>query len=84
MTTRNYKKEQKYDSKPVVKKKRANRNLARRIMERKGLVKKGDGQDVHHVGGNALKKKSKFSVVKASTNRSYKRNKNAGKVNRSA
>ena len=51
-------------------------------MERKGLVKKGDGKDVHHVGGNALKKKSKFSVVKASTNRSYKRNKNAGKVNR--
>ncbi len=79
---RDYKKEQKYDSKSVVKKKRANRNLARRIMERKGLVKKGDGKDVHHVGGNALKKKSKFRVVKATTNRSYKRNKNAGKVNR--
>jgi len=79
---RDYKKEQTYDSKPVVKKKRANRNLARRIMERKGLVKKGDGKDVHHVGGNALKKKSKFKVVKAATNRSYKRNKNAGKVNR--
>ena len=38
-------------------KKRANRNLARRIMMRKGKVKKGDGKDVHHVGGNALNKK---------------------------
>tara|TARA_R110001606_G_scaffold394960_1_gene566418 strand:+ start:632 stop:883 length:252 start_codon:yes stop_codon:yes gene_type:complete len=79
---RDYKKEQKYDSKLVVKKKRANRNLARRIMERKGLVTKNDGKDVHHVGGNALNKKSKLKVVKLSTNRSYKRNKNAGKVNR--
>ena len=57
---RNYKKEHKYDSQPHVKKKRANRNLARRIMQRKGLVKKGDNKDVHHVGVNALNKKSKL------------------------
>ena len=84
MINRNYKKEQAYDSKPLVKKKRANRNLARRIMKRKGLVKKGDGKDVHHVGGNALNKNSKLKVVKASKNSSYKRTKNAGKLIRSA
>ena len=48
---------------------------------RAGKVKKGDGKDVHHVGGNALKKNGKVRVVSASTNRSFKRNKNAGKVN---
>ena len=63
------------------KKKRVNRNLARRRAMRAGKVKKGDGKDVHHVGGNALKKNSKVRVVSASTNRSFKRNKNAGKVN---
>ena len=57
-------------------KKRANRNLARRIM-----MRKGDGKDVHHVGGNALNKKSKLKVMSASKNRSYARNKNAGKKN---
>jgi len=62
-------------------KERANRNLARRIMMRKGKVKKGDGKDVHHVGGNALNKKSKLKVMSASKNRSYARNKNAGKKN---
>ena len=60
---------------------RANRNLARRIMMRKGKVKKGDGKDVHHVGGNALNKKSKLKVMSASKNRSYARTKNARKKN---
>ena len=62
-------------------KERANRNLARRIMMRKGKVKKGDGKDVHHVGGNALNKESKLKVMAASKNRSYARNKKAGKKN---
>jgi hypothetical protein len=35
------------------KKKRAKQNAARRIMMRKGLVKKGDGKDVHHVSGKS-------------------------------
>ena len=51
---RNYKKEQTYDSKPTVKKKRANRNLARRRAMRAGRVRKGDGKEVHHVDGNGL------------------------------
>jgi hypothetical protein len=77
---RNYQRE--YEIEPKSRrKKRANRNLARRIMLRKGKVKKGDGKDVHHVGGNALNKKSKLKAVPRSVNRSYARNKNAGKKN---
>ena len=81
MAPRNYKKEAKYDSQPHVKKKRANRNLARRRAMRGGLVKKGDGKDVHHVGGNALNKNSRTRVVSASKTRSYARTKTAGKRN---
>ena len=81
MTNRNYKKEAKFDAKPLEKKKRVNRNLARRRAMRAGKVTKGDGKDVHHVGGNALKKNGKVRVVSASANRSFKRNKKAGKVN---
>ena len=80
-TVRNYKKEQRYDSKPVVKKKRANRNLARRRAMRAGLVRKGDGKDVHHVGGNALNRNSRTKVMPASKNRSYTRTRNARKRN---
>lgn len=69
-----------YDGKPEVKKKRAERNRARREMEAKGVVKKGDGKDVHHVtplakGGLG---KSKLQAVPASKNRSFARTKTAG------
>ena len=80
-TVRNYKKEQRYDSKPVVKKKRANRYLARRRAMRAGLVRKGDGKDVHHVGGNALNKNSRTKVMPAAKNRSFTRTRNARKRN---
>ena len=77
---RNYQRE--YEIEPKSRRKeRANRNLARRILMREGKVKKGDGKDVHHVGGDALNKKSKLKAVSASKNRSYARNKNAGKKN---
>ena len=77
---RNYQREYAIESKSR-RKKRANRNLARRIMMRKGKVCKGDGKDVHHVGGNALNKKSKLKVVSACKNRSYARTKRARKKN---
>jgi hypothetical protein len=77
---RNYQREYAIEPKSR-RKERANRNLARRIMMRKGKVKKGDGKDVHHVGGNALNKKSKLKVMAASKNRSYARTKNARKKN---
>jgi hypothetical protein len=78
---RNYKQEYaNYDGKPSVRKKRASRNAARRKMAKAGLVKKGDGKDVHHVGGNALNNKRLVAKPK-STNRSFARTKTAGKRN---
>lgn len=74
---RPYKKEyENYDGTEKVKKKRAERNRARRIMEEAGKVRKGDGKDVHH--NKALSKggshKDGLSVVDAAENRSFKRN----------
>ena len=37
-----------YNSRPDQKKKRAQRNAARRKLEKKGVVRKGDGKDVDH------------------------------------
>ena len=75
---RPYKKEYaKYDGTPAVKKKRAQRNKARRIMEDAGLVHKGDGKDVDHrtplsKGGKTTR--SNLKVKSASDNRSFSRN----------
>lgn len=65
-----------YDGTPAVKKKRAQRNKARRMLEREGLVHKGDGKDVDHKrplskGGTTTR--SNLAVRPASANRSYKR-----------
>lgn len=73
---RDYKKEQAYDGSPEVKKKRAQRNKARRIMEREGVVRKGDGKDVDHIaplskGGTTVR--SNLKAKPASDNRSFKR-----------
>ena len=76
---RNYKAEyENYDGRPDVRKKRALRNAARAIMVKAGKVKKGDGKDVDHVveltqGGT--NKSSNLKAVSASSNRSFKRNK---------
>lgn len=40
--------QKKYNAKPEQKKRRAQRNKSRRLMERKGLVHKGDGRDIDH------------------------------------
>ena len=75
---RNYAKEYaNYDGTPEVKKKRAQRNKARRILEREGVVHKGDGKDVDHKtplskGGTTVR--SNLKAVPATKNRSYKRN----------
>ena len=65
-----------YDGKPAVKKKRAARNQARAIMEKEGLVHKGDGKDVDHKqplskGGTTTR--SNLKVKSATANRSYAR-----------
>tara|TARA_A100001201_G_C3936237_1_gene155099 strand:- start:282 stop:527 length:246 start_codon:yes stop_codon:yes gene_type:complete len=78
---RNYKKEYKnYQGKPEQKKRRAQRNRVRRMMERLGKVKKGDGKDVHHKDGNPMNaNKSNLKVVRRSKNRSFPRNSKSGK-----
>jgi hypothetical protein len=48
-------------------------------MLKNGKVNKGDGKDVHHVGGKTTSKKLK--VKPRSKNRSYARTKTAGKKN---
>lgn len=74
---RDYKQEYaNYDGTPEVKKKRAQRNKARRMLEREGVVKKGDGKDVDHVtplskGGTTAR--SNLKAKSASANRSFKR-----------
>lgn len=77
---RDYKAEYKnYDGTPAVKKKRAQRNKARRMLEREGVVHKGDGKDVNHKkplskGGTTVR--SNLEAKPASANRSFKRKSN--------
>jgi hypothetical protein len=67
-----------YTSKPEVKKKRAEQNAARAVMQRAGLVHKGDGKDVDHrkplSKGGAPTSRSNLRVTSASSNRSFSRN----------
>jgi hypothetical protein len=79
---RDYKKEYaNYQGKPEQIENRTKRNSARRDMERKGLVTKGDGKDVDHKtpiakgGGNG---KGNLRVVPKGQNRSFARTKTAG------
>lgn len=78
---RDYKQEYKnYHASPEQKKKRASRNAARAAMEAKGKVRKGDGKDVDHKNSNARdNSKGNLRVQSKSANRSFPRNKNAGK-----
>jgi len=67
-----------YAQKPAVKKRRAESNKARRMMEKEGKVSKGDGKDVNHKqplskGGATVK--SNLEVTTAHNNRSYPRTK---------
>ena len=49
---RNYKKETAYENRPEQVKRRVQRNQARAKAMKKGLVKKGDGKEVDHLGSN--------------------------------
>ena len=74
------KQQRKYNGSPAQKKNRAKRNAARRKMEKAGKVKKGDGKDVDHKNGVKAGNGSKNLRVKSkSSNRSFPRNKKAGK-----
>ena len=71
----------KYHSSPKQKKNRAARNAARASLVKSGRVKTGDGKDVTHRDGNPRNNESgNLGVLSASKNRSYRRNKKAGKA----
>ena len=78
---RNYKSEYKnYHSSPKQKKNRASRNSARSALTKVGVVRKGDGKDVNHKNGNPRdNSKKNLSVTTKRSNRSFPRNRNAGK-----
>ena len=71
---RNYRKEyDEYHARPDQKKKRANRNAARRKLASQGRVRKGDGMDVHHKDGNPLNNSpGNLQALRAKVNRSLK------------
>jgi hypothetical protein len=70
--------QKKYNAKPEQKKRRAERNAARRKMIEAGKARKGDGKDVAHKDNNTGHNVMKNLLLQApSKNRSFKRNKNA-------
>ena len=75
MMARDYKKEYRnYHGKPEQRKRRASRNAARAIMEKKGKVKKGDGKHVDHKNHNALDNRlSNLRVMSRKANLSRKK-----------
>ena len=82
---RDYKKEvAKYTSRPEVVKKRVEQNKARRMMEKAGKVRKGDGKDVDHKtplskGGKTTR--SNLRVTSRSANRSFARKRDGSLLN---
>ena len=78
---RDYRKEyDNYHAKPEQKKRRAKRNAARRKLAKQGRVKLGDGKDVDHKNTNPNDNSAKnLRVQSKSANRSFPRNKKAGK-----
>lgn len=71
---RNYKKEYAdYHAKPAQKKRRAGRNKGRRLLERAGAVRKGDGKDVDHKDHNTMNNSRRnLRVMSKHRNRSKK------------
>lgn len=68
----------KYNAKPKQKKRRAQRNAARRKMIKAGKVRKGDGKDVAHADNNTAHNNMRNLLVQPpSKNRSFARNSKA-------
>lgn len=68
---RDYKKETAYENSPAQVKRRVARNKARKEAEKKGLVHKGDGKEVDHLGFHRTGSLSKVptKVVSKAANR---------------
>lgn len=75
MKARDYKKEYlTYQGLPEQKKRRAGRNAARRMLAKQGLVRKGDGKDVHHKDHNPHNNaRSNLAALSKSKNRGHLR-----------
>lgn len=72
--TADSKRQRKYNSQPAQKKRRAQRNAARKKMEKAGKVSKGDGKDVDHKNYNTASNGSKnLRVMDKSKNRARNR-----------
>lgn len=68
--TADSKRQRKYNGSAAQKKRRAERNASRAVMEKKGAVRKGDGKDVDHRNHNTADKSSKnLGVMSKSKNR---------------
>lgn len=74
---RNYKNEyNSYHAKPEQKKRRAQRNAARRKMIEEGKAHKGDGRDVHHKDRNtANNSSSNLKTTSRKQNRGWRKGK---------
>ncbi len=70
--------QKKYNAKPEQKKRRAQRNAARRKMIAAGKARKGDGKDVAHKNNNTADNSSgNLTMQSKAKNRSFKRDSNA-------
>lgn len=80
---RNYRSEyDNYQGKPEQIARRSSRNKARRVLEKAGVAKKGDGKDVAHRNGNPLvNSRANLAVQSKRSNRSYPRTGSAHKKN---
>ena len=73
MTARNYSYDKAYAARPEQKKRRAQRNAARRKMTALGHTKKGDGKDVHHRNRKTSdNRRTNLAVISRRKNRSLK------------
>ena len=66
----------KYESTPEQKHKRAERNKARRELEREGVVHKGDGKEVDHkrpLGAGGSNDRSNLRAIDAEKNRGWRK-----------
>lgn len=73
---RDYKREyEKYHSSPKQRKRRSERNKARREMVNKGKARKGDGRDVDHKNKRTSQKGSNLRMRSRSANRADNRGK---------
>lgn len=74
---RNYKKEyENYHARPDQKRRRALRNAARKLLEKEGVVRKGDNKDVDHINkstsGPLNNRRGNLRAIHRSLNRSRK------------